>query len=288
MSCVARCLRRPSERIVPCLVPVLLARRAGVHALGGDRFRRISRVQPGLPKPRARRRRQARLGRAAASQRPARAIRAMAARLEIGAGDVVADIGAGKGGDTWVFAEIVGPSGVVYSEEITENQVKSLRGGGREAEADASPPRPGTRRQSRAPAGERRFGVHAVGVPSLLQAARDAAGDLAGAEAGRLFRRGGPPARHAARLGAPRAAREQALLAGRNDGRARSPRRRISLCRLRRRTVRIQGQSVRADLPASGEPVRTRPRPRSFPAAGGQRSFRNAPAPRQTVSASGD
>jgi len=58
--------------------------------------------------------------------RPA-SVRAIAARLDIGAGDVVADIGAGKGGDTWVFAEIVGPSGTVYSEEITENQVKSLR-----------------------------------------------------------------------------------------------------------------------------------------------------------------
>jgi predicted methyltransferase len=43
----------------------------------------------------------------------------------------VADIGAGKGGDTWVFADIVGPTGAVYSEEITEDMVKSLR-----AEAD--------------------------------------------------------------------------------------------------------------------------------------------------------
>ena len=58
--------------------------------------------------------------------RPA-SIRAIAARLDIGAGDVVADIGAGKGGDTWVFADIVGSTGTVYSEEITENQVKSLK-----------------------------------------------------------------------------------------------------------------------------------------------------------------
>lgn len=58
--------------------------------------------------------------------RPA-AIRALAARLEIGVGDVVADIGAGKGGDTWVLAEIVGPTGAVYCEEITENLVKSLQ-----------------------------------------------------------------------------------------------------------------------------------------------------------------
>jgi predicted methyltransferase len=58
--------------------------------------------------------------------RPA-AIRALAARVGIGAGDVVADIGAGNGQDTWVFAEIVGLSGAVYAEEITEKQVKSLQ-----------------------------------------------------------------------------------------------------------------------------------------------------------------
>ena len=58
--------------------------------------------------------------------RPA-AIRALAARLNIGPGDAVADIGAGKGGDTWVFADVVGPSGTVYSEEITEDMVKSLQ-----------------------------------------------------------------------------------------------------------------------------------------------------------------
>jgi predicted methyltransferase len=58
--------------------------------------------------------------------RPA-SLRALAARLDIGAGDAVADIGAGRGVDTWVFAEIVGPSGTVYAEEITENHIKSLK-----------------------------------------------------------------------------------------------------------------------------------------------------------------
>ena len=58
--------------------------------------------------------------------RPA-AIRALAARVELGPGDNVADIGAGNGVDTWVFAEIVGPSGAVYAEEINEKQVKSLK-----------------------------------------------------------------------------------------------------------------------------------------------------------------
>ena len=47
--------------------------------------------------------------------------------MGVGPGAAVADIGAGKGVDTWVFADIVGESGTVYSEEITENSVKSLR-----------------------------------------------------------------------------------------------------------------------------------------------------------------
>lgn len=57
----------------------------------------------------------------------AAAVRAMAARVGIGEGDVVADIGAGNGQDSWVFAEIVGPSGTIYAEEITDELVKSLR-----------------------------------------------------------------------------------------------------------------------------------------------------------------
>lgn len=55
------------------------------------------------------------------------AVRALAARLGVGPGSVVADLGAGKGQDTWVFADVVGPSGVVYAEEITEGLVDSLR-----------------------------------------------------------------------------------------------------------------------------------------------------------------
>ncbi|NLX98122.1 MAG: class I SAM-dependent methyltransferase [Rhodopirellula sp.] len=39
----------------------------------------------------------------------------------------MADIGAGKGQDTWAFARIVGESGTVYAEEITETFVKSLQ-----------------------------------------------------------------------------------------------------------------------------------------------------------------
>lgn len=58
--------------------------------------------------------------------RPA-SIRAIAARVGLGPGNAVADIGAGKGMDTWVFADIVGPSGMVYAEEITEGNLKTLR-----------------------------------------------------------------------------------------------------------------------------------------------------------------
>ena len=61
----------------------------------------------------------------------AESIHAIASHLGLGKGSVVADIGAGGGKDTWVFAEIVGETGMVYAEEITENKVKSLE---REAE----------------------------------------------------------------------------------------------------------------------------------------------------------
>lgn len=38
-----------------------------------------------------------------------------------------ADIGAGNGRDTWLFAEIVGETGKVYPEEIGEDMVRSLK-----------------------------------------------------------------------------------------------------------------------------------------------------------------
>ena len=53
-------------------------------------------------------------------------LHAIVSHLGLGKGSVVADIGAGGGKDTWVFAEIVGETGMVYAEEITENNVKSL------------------------------------------------------------------------------------------------------------------------------------------------------------------
>ena len=66
----------------------------------------------------------------AASQRPAdrpAAVRALAERLNVGPGSIVADIGAGRGIDTWVFADIVGPSGTVYTGDISKKAVETLQ-----------------------------------------------------------------------------------------------------------------------------------------------------------------
>ena len=39
---------------------------------------------------------------------------------------MIADIGAGEGRDTWVFADIVGETGKVFAEEIDEGKVKEI------------------------------------------------------------------------------------------------------------------------------------------------------------------
>jgi len=57
----------------------------------------------------------------------AASLRAVASALGLDKGSVIADIGAGNGRDTWVFADIVGLSGKVYPEEIAEDKVKSLK-----------------------------------------------------------------------------------------------------------------------------------------------------------------
>ena len=54
-------------------------------------------------------------------------VRALVRHLGLGEGSVIADIGAGGGRDTWVFADIVGETGTVFTEEIEENKVKSLK-----------------------------------------------------------------------------------------------------------------------------------------------------------------
>jgi len=54
-------------------------------------------------------------------------VRALVSHLGLGEGSVIADIGAGGGRDTWVFADIVGKTGTVFAEEIEEKKVKSLK-----------------------------------------------------------------------------------------------------------------------------------------------------------------
>jgi len=51
---------------------------------------------------------------------------ALVSHFGLGEGAVVADIGAGNGGDSWVFAKIVGKTGTVFAEEIVESKVKSM------------------------------------------------------------------------------------------------------------------------------------------------------------------
>jgi predicted methyltransferase len=54
-------------------------------------------------------------------------VRTLVRHLGLGEGSTIADIGAGGGRDTWVFADIVGETGTVFTEEIEENKVKSLK-----------------------------------------------------------------------------------------------------------------------------------------------------------------
>jgi precorrin-6B methylase 2 len=53
-------------------------------------------------------------------------VRAIVSHLGLGKGSVIADVGAGRGRDTWVFAKIVGETGTVFTEEIAEDKVQSL------------------------------------------------------------------------------------------------------------------------------------------------------------------
>ncbi|MGM0490636.1 MAG: class I SAM-dependent methyltransferase [Planctomycetota bacterium] len=54
-------------------------------------------------------------------------LRAICKRIDVGAGSVIADIGAGQGRDSWAFADIVGESGKVFAEEIEKSKTKSLK-----------------------------------------------------------------------------------------------------------------------------------------------------------------
>lgn len=55
-----------------------------------------------------------------------KSLRAIAKRLSVGPGSVIADVGAGNGADSWVFADIVGPGGKVYAEDIDAGKVKGI------------------------------------------------------------------------------------------------------------------------------------------------------------------
>ena len=54
-------------------------------------------------------------------------VRAIVSHLGLGDGAVIADIGAGRGRDTWIFAEIVGETGLVFAEEIVKDNVETLK-----------------------------------------------------------------------------------------------------------------------------------------------------------------
>ena len=66
----------------------------------------------------------------------AESVGAIFSHLGLAKGSTVADIGAGGGQDTWVFAKLVGETGTVFAEEIVEGAVKSLE---REAKAKKLP-----------------------------------------------------------------------------------------------------------------------------------------------------
>jgi predicted methyltransferase len=57
----------------------------------------------------------------------AESFRALTEHLGIGEGATIADIGAGRGGDSWLFATVVGRTGTVYAQEIGQGQIKSLK-----------------------------------------------------------------------------------------------------------------------------------------------------------------
>ncbi len=61
------------------------------------------------------------------AKKRAASLRKLADRLEIRPGATIADIGAGKGLDSWVFADIVGDQGRVFSVEISEEDVMKLK-----------------------------------------------------------------------------------------------------------------------------------------------------------------
>lgn len=68
------------------------------------------------------------------TQQRVEALRALAARLGVGPGSTIADIGAGNGRDSWVFAEIVGEKGNVFAEEIDQSKTNGIQAEARKRE----------------------------------------------------------------------------------------------------------------------------------------------------------
>ncbi len=61
------------------------------------------------------------------AKKRATSLQAIMERLDIGEGATIADIGAGNGRDSWVFADVVGKDGRVYAEEIGDKMVENLQ-----------------------------------------------------------------------------------------------------------------------------------------------------------------
>lgn len=68
------------------------------------------------------------------TQERVEALRAIAGRLGVGPGSTIADIGAGNGRDSWVFAEIVGEKGSVFAEEIDQSKTDEIQAEARKRE----------------------------------------------------------------------------------------------------------------------------------------------------------
>lgn len=66
------------------------------------------------------------------TQQRAESLRAICDRLDVGTGKTIADIGAGNGRDSWVFADVVGESGKVFSEEIEQGKCTAIEKGAKE------------------------------------------------------------------------------------------------------------------------------------------------------------
>ena len=64
----------------------------------------------------------------AEEQQRGQSLRVIAQRFGVGPGAAIADIGAGSGPDTWVFADIVGQTGKVFAEEIDQEKTRAIEG----------------------------------------------------------------------------------------------------------------------------------------------------------------